>query len=194
MESTPTWVIGTSTNGLPMAHRQRSQAGFTLLELLVVAFIIAMLAGAAVLSVGVLGSDQELKHEAQRIKSVVELLQEEALMQGRDYGIQFTDTGYEFMIFDYDQYLWVDSDDLEILKPYELDENIGMELNLDGRDIVLEPRDDDIEDPQPQVMLLSGGEITPFEIRFYRELNGGRFLVTGEMTGKLELSSSGFDD
>lgn len=193
MASMPTWVTGTSTNGIYMAQGQRSQTGFTLLELLIVAFIIAMLAGAAVLSVGVLGSDQELKHEAQRIKSVVELLQEEALMQGRDYGIQVSDSGYEFLIFDYDTYLWTDPGDQEILKPYQLNEKIGMELNLDGRDVVLEPRDDDIEEPQPQIMVLSGGEITPFEIRFYRDLTGGRFIVTGEISGKLELTSRDFD-
>ena len=193
MGSTPTWVIGTSTNGLPMAPRQRSQSGITLVEILVVVFIIGIMAGAAVLSMSVTGSDQDLKHEALRIKTVLELLQEEALMQGRDYGVQITDIGYQFLVFDYDQYLWVDPEDDDILKPYELDEKLGMELNLDGRDVVLEPPEDGVEDPKPQIMLMSGGEITPFEMRFYRELNGGRFIVTGEITGKLEVTSRGFD-
>lgn len=176
-----------------MAPRQRLQAGITLIEILVVVFIIGVMAGAAVLSTGVTGSDQDLKHEAMRIKSVLELLQEEALMQGRDYGVQITDTGYNFFVFDYDQYAWVETDDQEILRPYELNDKLGMELHLDGRDVILEPPDDGIEDPQPQIMLMSGGEITPFEMRFYRELTGGRFVVTGEITGKLEVTSRGFD-
>jgi general secretion pathway protein H len=176
-----------------MAPAHRPQAGITLIEILVVVFIIGVMAGAAVLSTSVTGSDQDLKHEALRIKSVLELLQEEALMQGRDYGIQITDTGYEFLVFDYDQFAWVDTDDQEILKPYQLDEKLSMELNLDGREVILQPPEEGIEDPKPQIMLMSGGEITPFEMRFYRELTGGRFIVTGEITGKLEVTSRGFD-
>lgn len=176
-----------------MAPRQRLQAGITLIEVLVFVFIVSVMAGAAVLSTYVTGADQDLKHEALRLKSVLELLQEEALMQGRDYGVQITDTGYEFLVFDYDQYVWVDADDQDILRPHQLNEKLGMELNLDGRDIVLQPADDQIEAPEPQIMLMSGGETTPFEMRFYRELTGGRFVVTGEITGKLEVTSRGFD-
>jgi len=176
-----------------MAHPQRSQAGFTLLELMVVAVIIGLLAGMAVLSIGVVGSDQELKREALRIKSVLELLQEEALMQGRDYGVNIHSRGYEFYIFDYDQYNWVDSGDTDILRPHELDAKLNLELNLDGRDIVLEPLQDGIEDPEPQVLVLSAGEMTAFELRFYRELTGGRFVVVGEITGKLTIEERGFE-
>ena len=176
-----------------MAHPKRAQIGFTLLELMVVVVIIGLLAGVALLSVGVLGSDQELKREALRLKSVIELLQEEALMQGRDYGLNIHSRGYEFYIFDYDQYHWVESGDTDLLRPHELDESLNLELNLEGRDIVLEPLQDGIEDPEPQVLVLSGGEMTPFEMGFYRELTGGRFVVVGGLTGKLEIEERGFD-
>ena len=42
-------------------------------------------------------------------------------------------------------------------------------------------------------MVLASGEMTPFELGFYRELLGGRFIITGELTGALELEQDGFD-
>ena len=87
---------------------RRYRGGFSLIELLVVVVIIGVFAGAAVLSIGVVGSDRELEREAFRLRTLLELLYEEAVMQNRDYGVLFSESGYRFYIFDNERLLWFD--------------------------------------------------------------------------------------
>ena len=77
--------------------------GFSLLELLVVVVIIGLFAGAAVYSftMSIVGNDPQVEQETQRLRSLIDLLREEGLMQSRDYGVLFTETGYRFYIYDY---------------------------------------------------------------------------------------------
>ena len=75
---------------------RRRGGGFSLIELLVVAVIITVLAGAAVLSLGVVGNDREIEREVFRVRTLLELLREEAVMLNRDYGVLFSEKGYRF--------------------------------------------------------------------------------------------------
>ena len=169
--------------------------GFSLIELLVVVTIIGIFAGAAVLSLGILGSDRELEREAFRFRSLVDLLVEEAVMESRDYGLMFSESGYRFYIYDYQQLIWLDPIGDRFLAEYQLREPLTMALSLEDREVVLEAGFDPelLEDPEPQVLILASGEITPFEAEFYREPNGGRFVLTAGLDGSLELSERGFD-
>lgn len=171
-------------------------AGFSLIELLVVVTIIGVFAGAAVLSLGVLGSDRELEREAFRFRSLLDLLTEEAVMESRDYGIMFSERAYRFYVYDRQQLLWIDPIGDYFLSEHQLEEPLSMALFMEERDIVLDPEFDPdlLEAPEPQVILLGNGEVTPFETEFYRDLNGGRFVVTAEYDGSLEVSQRGFDD
>jgi general secretion pathway protein H len=173
-------------------------AGFSLLELLVVVTIIGIFAGAAVLSLGILGNDREVEREAFRLRSLLQLAREEALMQGRDYGVLFDETGYRFYIYDYPHSVWVDAPGDELFKPHRLREPIRMSLSLEDRQLVLgasgsEQDREQAKQPKPQVVVLSSGELTPFEIDFYRGVGEGMFVLNAELDGTLEISQSGFD-
>jgi len=196
--SMKTLGIGISTDlrrSRPRVFRPAT-AGFSLIELLVVVTIIGVFAGAAVLSLGVLGSDRELEREAFRFRSLLDLLTEEAVMESRDYGIMFSERAYRFYVFDHQQQLWIDPIGDYFLSEHQLEEPLSMALFMEERDIVLDPEFDPdlLEAPEPQVLLLGNGEVAPFEVEFYRELNGGRFVVTAEFDGSLEISQRGFDD
>jgi general secretion pathway protein H len=142
-----------------------------------------------------IGNDQELEQEIGRLRGVVDLLNEEALMQGRDYGIMFTQTGYRFYVFDYQQLEWVVPQADRLLETHALRPRLTMSLMLDGRDVLLEPdfESQDGETPAPQVMLLSSGEVTPFTVELNRDGIEGRYELTAQLNGDLEVKQEGFD-
>ena len=184
--ATGTWI---SPRPCPQAR------GFTLLELLVVVFIIALFAGVAVLSLGVLGSDRELRREAERLSTLLDLGHEEALMQGRDFGVLFSARSYRFVMFDYQSGSWVIPADDDMLRERQLPEQLNLSLRLEDRDVALEADLVDVTDTaEPQVLVLSSGEMTPFEAGFGRDFENGEFRLSAEFNGKIAVSAVGFPD
>jgi general secretion pathway protein H len=155
-------------------------SGFTLLELLVVVFIIGILSAMFTLSVGLTGGDQDLETETDRLIAVIELASDEAIMQGRELGMRFYPDGYEFARFQEDFVEYYDAEDSdednpgdesdkapqsdqsewivlngkELLGQRSLPEGILLELEIDGRSVALkrddESDDDDDEDDSRQ--------------------------------------------
>lgn len=190
--SMPISATGIWTKRSPL---RRYRGGFSFIELLVVVVIIAVFAGATILSVGTLGSDREIDREVFRLRTLLELLRDEAVMQNRSYGVLFSETGYRFYIYDPQRLLWFEPIDDRFLRERLLQEPLSLGLRLEDRDITLDREFDSeaLEAPEPQVVLLASGEMTPFEAAFYRDLNGGRILLSAALDGTLEVSELGFD-
>lgn len=178
------WAVG---------GRRPAQRGFSLLELLVVVTIIGIMAGAAVLSMGILGSDREIEREALRLSSLVELLREEALMQGRDFGVLFAEGGYRFYIYDHAGSAWLEPENDRLLRERALPEELLLALIMEGRELTLARLFDAgvLENPRPQVMIFSSGEITPFEAAIRRDGSTARFVIEAQINGQVEVAEDG---
>ena len=192
-----------------MPASKRHENGFTLIELLVVTTMIAIMAALALMSFGLIGNDRDVQDQVARLSAIIEMSSEEAQMQGRDYGLEFVRSGYRFVEYDELLDVWSEVIGDDILGPRDLGEAMEFELKLEDRIILLpadakstgsDDSDDDEEDDErrdsdrdltddylPHVLLLSSGDITPFEITIVRDFDNVSAGLIVDAAGKLEM-------
>jgi len=198
-------ISGTGTPSKPgpgwqvlMRTRQRKQ-GFTLIEILVVIVIVATVVSMALLSVGLVGEDAELEKERMRLASVIETVQDEALLQGREFGVEIMTSAYRFIEFDPFTRIWaeVPGDDLYRLR--SLPEGLEFELYIDEKQIRLENEPKKLDDPDkpvlsagakpyvPHLFLFASGESSAYEIRLRRPQTDQELIMRGDFLGEIEF-------
>jgi general secretion pathway protein H len=147
---------------------RRKTNGFTLFELLVTIVIISVLVSLAVLSIGDTQAERERRLISQ-LATLTELAKESALFNSEELALFFWEHGYAFYRLDGDQWRLVTEDPL--LRYRDLPEDMIISLHLEGLQVELpaeldtEEEDEDDSKTEPQVFILSSGEITPFEVR-----------------------------
>jgi len=177
----------------------KPESGFTLIEILVVIFIIATIASMTLLSIGIVGDDRDLDTERKRLATVLEVAQDEALMQGREFGVEFTTNAYRFVEFDPFTRQWgeVQGDDLFRLRT--LPEGMEFELFIDDKRITLNREPAKLEDPDdndpasevqtyaPHLFVFASGEATAFEIRLRRFNPSQELAMQGDILGNIDF-------
>lgn len=159
----------------------RAARGFTLIELMVVMVILGILVSLAVLSMGTASTSRELRDEAQRLAAVIGLLADEAVLDNREYGLWVDDEGYQVLRYDEADARWI----ADRSQAHRVPEWARLDLELDGTPLELAapPAEDDDAAPaptaaaeretprhevrtrlQPQVLILSSGELSPFRL------------------------------
>jgi general secretion pathway protein H len=165
--------------------------GFSLIELLVVIVILAIMAGLVLLSVATLRPADPAETEARRLTALLEFVAEEALIQGRDFGVEFFPDGYRFLSWDPDSDLWSVVDDEAALRRRELPDELRVVLAVEGREVVIAADDHRRERRRhelvPHVGIFSGGEFTPFELFVVAGFVADAWVLRGTMRGDLEL-------
>ncbi len=174
----------------------RGPKGFTLLELLVVVFIIGIMAAMFTLSVGVAGgSDVELRREAERLQTLLKLALEDANFQARDLGIRFYPDSYEFSVFDLGPLLVDISDDQwtvlkeDALAGHELPPVFLYELEIEGKSVDLARSKRDVEKVyKPQLFIFSSGDFSDsFVIRLRSAEEDRSYSLTVAVDGAVTL-------
>ncbi len=183
-----------------MSNRCRAP-GFSLIELLVVVTVIGIITSMVLLSLGVLGDDRQLRVEARRISSLLELAQDEAVMQGREFGLEVMLSSYRFVEYDAFQSRWVELIGDDTFRLRQLPEDIEFDLLLEDRIILLDPVPHQMRDPEsdeffgsaetyaPHVMVFSSGESTPFELQIVNRLQQQTVVLRGDLTGAIEVTT-----
>ncbi len=176
-----------SPKAVPAQGRSR---GFTLIELMVVVIIVGLLVTFAVISMGDTAA-RRLEEETTRFASLLRLAADEAVLNIKDIGLEIDEQSYSFFVFDDQLRTWIPIDDTPTLRTRQMKDGIRMELYMDDLEMELvgktDPEDEEADPPSPQVLMLSSGEITPFELRFEMENLDKEVLLRALANGEVEL-------
>lgn len=153
--------------------------GFTLLEILVVVLIIGIVVGVATLAIRD-NPAQRVETEGQRFAALLRLASQEAVLQSREVAIVFERHGYHFLVFDEGE--WIPPDD-DVFRARALPDGMELEIVIEGERLEFgaQRRQD------PRIFLLSGGEMTPFELDIRFDDRRASYRIRGDFGGRLAL-------
>lgn len=125
---------------------------------------------------------EQMEREAQRLVALLQLASEEAVMRSEQLAMRVGDSDYAFMIRHNNQ--WLPLDDDRPLRPRELPAGIELKLELEENPPPgLTAEDTD----QPQIFLLSSGEMTPFALTLSAPGTEKHYRIKATLLGRLEL-------
>lgn len=174
-------------------------AGFTLLELLVVIVIIGVLATLVSLSVSGRAVDDRMQAESRRLEQLLQLATDESQAKGLELGFRVTTEGVEFLAPDGRSGQWSVIEE-GLFRPRTIASPFGLELRIDGRlqrpavpvnsespaPTALEL--DEERRVEPQVLILSSGEVTAFTLDVLLPDNPAVYRVEGTALGQFSTA------
>lgn len=169
----------------------RAARGFTLIELLVVLVIIGTLVSLVSFSSGLISPERRYAQEAQRSQQLLQLLLDEALLTGRDYGVRVEARRLSLWQWQANEQSWQAMPQLPAL---QLPEPLRFSLALEGQPWQLAAPTDDEENSAassanaPQLLFLSSGEFSPFRLTLTASKDL-RWLISGDGFNLAELES-----
>lgn len=187
----------------PTAYR----SGFTLLEVLTVIIIVGVIISVATISVGVLGRDNQMRDQAERVWAVLNQAKEECELQGFDVGMRVGLQSYDFLRFDSREQTWQPIANDDLFAARQLPEGLRFRLWVEGREVILSERPDTVdedddegeassntddsadEEPPPHIMVLSSGEMNAFELQLARDGTDAGWKVFSNADGGIEAES-----
>jgi general secretion pathway protein H len=189
--------------------RTRKHKGFTLIEILLVLVLLSLTALAVISTLPTSQKDLS-KQYAQSFFQRLQLLNEEAVLSGKDFGVQVDDVASSYVLLSLTTEGWKPLKMGQIPSKTSLDDGIALQLELGGGaweddDRLFEPGslfDEEMFAEQdakkrikpPQVFVFSSAELTPFTLSFFPKgsdvLNDG-WRVVGKESGQILLLAPG---
>ncbi len=124
--------------------------------------------------------EQRLQTEGQRFAALLRLAAQEAVLQSREIAIVFERNGYQFQVLESDG--WVQPDD-NVFRARTLPDDMEFDLIIEGERLDFSSR----QRREPRIFLLSGGEMTPFELDLRYFDGSAVYRLRGDIGGKLAL-------
>lgn len=167
---------------MPLRHNpkfsRKRQAGFTLLEVMLVMVLMAVILSSVSLSFDIRSDYDKTKEETRRFQAALQLAADYGLLNNVQLGVSVKKNQYQFLIYDGEHWQTISED--KTFAPYELPEGFELELTLgelswmedyDAEEGLFSSTDEDDDKDKknkliPQIYLFSSGELTPFTLQF----------------------------
>ncbi len=178
--------------------------GFTLIEILLV---LVLLAGSAVAVIMTLPEPQDdrVKNQASRFYQLVQLLGEDAILNGVDFGVRIERHGYEFLQLRAKEATWQPLENSRYFSTVEVEDDITLTVEIGSAvwkdedrlfkpgslfdpDMFIDEKEEKKTKP-PQILVMASGEYTPFTVAFEVLGENEFWRVHGDEVGHLWLLS-----
>lgn len=168
-------------------RNRRTQAGFTLIEMLVVVLIIGVVMSFVSLSLNPSGPADRMDTDARRLDALARTAADDAILYGREIGLDITRNGYRFLRLGDDGWQVINVPDSP-LRARELSEGVVLSLvERDENAPRLAAGSDDEDAVRPEAFFLSSGEAVPFALEISARGVDHFFRLTGEANGTLAM-------
>ncbi|ELR63279.1 General secretion pathway protein H [Photobacterium marinum] len=183
---------------------KKRAAGFTLIEILLVLVLLATSAVAVIVMLPE-SKDDKAKEEAARFHHLVQLLGEDALLNGIDYGVRVERHRYQFLQLTGKD--WQPIKESRFFTEVDMDEEISLRVEIGGyswqdKDRLFKPgslfnedlfaeQTDKKKIKPPQVVVMASGEYTPFTLEFEIDGENEFWRVQADEIGQLYLLAPG---
>ena len=182
----------------------KRNAGFTLIEIMLV---LVLLATSAVAVVSTLPNNKrdEVKEQALRFHHLAQLLGEDAMLNGVDYGIRIEPHQYHFLKLT--QNGWQPLDGVKFFTDVKLETGITTTVTIGGawkdkdrlfksdsmfkNDDIFKKSDQEQKQLPPQIVVMASGEYTPFTVSFEVDKQHQFWQVVADEVGNLVLLTPG---
>lgn len=172
------------------SQHPRNLRGFTLIEILIVLFIMSIVAGAALVSMNQ-NNGKQLESFTNEITQLLTLAEEQAILQPNVLGLLVQEDAFQFFSLqpgkDQRQVLWIPLEDT-VLSRYAIPSNVQVSLQLVGNKQKNDAKDEEEEKDKkvhPQVIISTNGDLTPFVIYVGKKGEKPRYVITGEADGHI---------
>lgn len=145
--------------------RNKSQRGFTLLELLVTLVIVGILITFVAVSFTTNSFKHEIRIEASQLARKIELLRRVATTHNETWGISISRDSYRFLRFEESEQKWEEVEGA-LYRNHKLPAKLY--LQFEGS-LNIPTLIDKIDELQPEMVVVPGGEMTPFVLHCKHE-------------------------
>jgi prepilin-type N-terminal cleavage/methylation domain-containing protein len=178
---------GPEDTGVAGRGTGRNDAGFSLIELMVVVSIVATLSMTAVLGLRV-GTQGAPAVRIDDLARALRYLQAEALFTNRSFALSFAQTGWQVLVFAENERVWQVRPAKALHAAGEWGADNRVSLRIEGTEVLV--RDEFPDAPAPDAFVLPSGETTSFQLTLVGA-DGQAAGCTMQTYGELECQRGG---
>lgn len=160
----------------------KRDAGFTLIEILVVLFIVSIMSGIVVAHLPRMSRTGDLDTEARRLQQLLGMAKQDALLEADEYGFKPEHTGYEFFVYNDEAQKWKPL----TKRPFQqrqLEDDLVLDATVEDSPLKLENNNGK---SAPPILLLSSGETTPFHLTISMPSTGKSRTLVADGYGEFQ--------